>query len=139
MSRQSPLHRTIELRHKEKGRKVQKRKISQIQTIEWKNTMVPQTTKILLDLLYKTQELMHGRTGPIMVHCSAGVGKTGTFIGLYKLVDDYGNENVKKIDFYATLMEMRNQRMMMIQKPLQYYYMVQCLRDYVEQDTSVYG
>jgi len=132
-------HRRIILRHKEKGGKVKKRKIDQIQTVEWRDMTAPETTKVLLDTLYQTQELMEDKTGPIMVHCSTGVGRTATYIGLYKLVDDYSNKEVKKIDFFATLMEMRDQRMMMIQKPLQYYYMVQCLRDYVENDISVYS
>ena len=30
-------------------------------------------------------------TIPILVHCSAGVGRTGTFIAVYKLIEDYFN------------------------------------------------
>ena len=76
--------------------------------------------------------------GPILVHCSAGVGRTGTFIAVYKLVTEYGDDRVKELDLFQTVVEMRRQRIKMVQKEAQYVYIVKCVRDYVAGKESVY-
>ena len=75
---------------------------------------------------------------PILVHCSAGVGRTGTFISVYKLINDYFNTKVRKLDVFLTVVEMRRQRMKMVQKPSQYVYILQCLKDVVRQEEVDY-
>ena len=62
--------------------------------------------QILLDLVYAIPDLKHKQT-PILVHCSAGVGRTGTFIGFYKLVEDIKNDKVKEFSVFETVLEMR--------------------------------
>ena len=74
----------------------------------------------------------------MLVHCSAGVGRTGTFICLYKLVEDYFNKKVRKLDPFMTVLEMRKQRMKMVQKPSQYRYIFSCTRDLVRQEEIPY-
>ena len=71
-------------------------------------------------------------SGPIVVHCSAGVGRTGTFIAVYKLVDDYHDEKKIRLCPFTTVLEMRKQRMKMVQKPAQYVYIFKCLRDEIK-------
>ena len=51
----------------------------------------PTETKTLLDLLEISDDILLNNQGTMLVHCSAGVGRTGVFIGLYKLVKDYQN------------------------------------------------
>ena len=63
--------------------------ISQLQTIKWADLTAPESTKIKLDLVHKARELNTSTENPILVHCSAGVGRTGTFITVFKLIDDY--------------------------------------------------
>merc|ERR1712098_924139 len=113
--------------------------VSQLQITKWLDLTAPDETKILLDLVYKTRDLVKNNTGvPILVHCSAGVGRTGTFICLYKLVEDYDNKKVKRLDPFQTVVEMRRQRIMMVQKPSQYRYIFSCVRDFVRQEEVPY-
>ena len=75
---------------------------------------------------------------PILIHCSAGVGRTGTFIAVYKLILDYFNPKVSVLDPFKTVFEMRQQRMKMVQKPPQYVYVVKCLGQVVKEEEGGY-
>ena len=62
------------------------------------------------------------------MHCSAGVGRTGTFLAVYKLWLDYINPNVKELSVFPTVLALRRQRCLMVQKKQQYAYIAKCLR-----------
>ena len=64
-------------------------KVNQLQTVKWADLTAPEDTKILMDLVHKTRDLTVNTKHPIVVHCSAGVGRTGTFIAVYKLIEEY--------------------------------------------------
>ena len=66
--------------------------------------------------------------GTILVHCSAGVGRTGTFLAVYKLWLDYINPNVKELSVFHTVLALGSQRCLMVQKKEQYAYIAKCLR-----------
>ena len=55
--------------------------VSQLQTIKWADLTAPDDTKILRDLVQKSLDLNTSKE-TILVHCSAGVGRTGTFIAV---------------------------------------------------------
>ena len=65
---------------------------------------------------------------PILVHCSAGAGRTGTFIAVYKLLLDYLNPAVTTLSILDTVVAMRRQRCLMVQKKEEYAYIAKCLR-----------
>jgi protein tyrosine phosphatase len=45
---------------------------------------------------------------------------------------------VPELDPFETVLTMRRQRVKLVQKPIQYHYMIKCLADYVVGETSVY-
>ncbi|KAK3105600.1 hypothetical protein FSP39_001495 [Pinctada imbricata] len=57
-------------------------------------------------------------TGPMVVHCSAGIGRTGTYIALDAMTKWIRNHS--KVDVYSFVSSMRNNRMNMIQTVEQY-------------------
>ena len=76
---------------------------------------------------------MNKSSHPILVHCSAGVGRTGTFIAVYRII----NSLLSSYIFYSlpspweTVMEMRLARPKMVQKKEQYLYIFQCVKDFM--------
>lgn len=57
--------------------------------------------------------LQQSNTYPIICNLSAGVGRTGTFIGLDVLIERLQNEQT--VNVYDTVIEMRKQRTEMVQ------------------------
>ena len=72
------------------------------------------------------------------MHCSAGVGRTGTFIALYKLWKDYSNPEVKTLALLPTVVTLRSQRCLMVQKSVQYCYVAKCLSFMVSTEEGDY-
>ena len=56
------------------------------------------------------------------------MGRTGTFLAVYKLWLDYLNPNVNQLSILPTVIALRQQRCLMVQKKEQYAYIAKCLR-----------
>jgi len=67
--------------------------------------------------------------GPTIVHCSAGVGRTGTFIAIESCLEQI--ESDKRVDVYGTTIRMRKQRNFMVQTESQYTFIYDALLDSV--------
>ena len=53
----------------------------------------------MLDMVQAIRAISNAQDNPepILVHCSAGVGRTGTFIAVYKLIEDFYDEKYIKL------------------------------------------
>uniref|UniRef100_V9KLN5 Tyrosine-protein phosphatase non-receptor type n=1 Tax=Callorhinchus milii TaxID=7868 RepID=V9KLN5_CALMI len=71
--------------------------------------------------------------GPIIVHCSAGIGRTGTIIVIDMLVDKIDSQGVDcDIDIQRTIQEVRSQRSGMVQTEAQYKFIYLSVLQYIE-------
>eukprot|EP00041_Stephanoeca_diplocostata_P036685 m.1348591 g.1348591 ORF g.1348591 m.1348591 type:complete len:762 (+) comp24915_c1_seq2:473-2758(+) len=66
---------------------------------------------------------------PAVIHCSAGVGRTGAFISVDQAIDAYKKK--ERIDLNDVVRQMRSDRMAMIQHPPQYLFVYAAARDYI--------
>ncbi|XP_061776864.1 receptor-type tyrosine-protein phosphatase F-like isoform X11 [Nerophis ophidion] len=98
----------------------QSRTIRQFQFTDWPEQGVPKTGEGFIDFIgqvHKTKE-QFGQDGPITVHCSAGVGRTGVFITLSIVLERMRYEGV--VDLFQTVKTLRTQRPAMVQTEDQY-------------------
>ncbi|XP_048488520.1 tyrosine-protein phosphatase non-receptor type 11 isoform X1 [Plutella xylostella] len=132
------LVRELEVRDEKKSC----RTIYQYQFTAWPDHGIPASAAGVLafmeDINTKLNKTLQSKNGPdqnvICVHCSAGVGRTGTFIVLDILIDKikaFGYEC--DIDVYNTVRTLRGQRGGMVQNKAQYRFIYQALRHYVEE------
>lgn len=72
---------------------------------------------------------------PRVVHCSAGVGRTGTFIALDHMLRELESGELLRIDdkdadpVFDTVNQMREQRMMMVYNEMQFQFIYEVLRE----------
>ncbi|KAM9844971.1 solute carrier organic anion transporter family member 5A1b [Aulostomus maculatus] len=90
------------------------RTVTQFHFLTWLNQNVPETSRTLLDFRRKVNKCYRGRSCPIIVHCSDGAGRTGTYI-LIDMVLNKMAKGAKEIDIAATLEHLRDQRPGMVQ------------------------
>ncbi|XP_071107056.1 uncharacterized protein [Haliotis cracherodii] len=97
--------------------------ICQYHFTAWPDHGQPSSSHSLLDF-YNHAKTTFG-DGPIIVHCSAGIGRTGTFIALDYLIDQAIAEGV--VDVFQCVKRLRYQRMDMVQTLGQYEFLHEVL------------
>uniref|UniRef100_A0A8D0HFS1 protein-tyrosine-phosphatase n=1 Tax=Sphenodon punctatus TaxID=8508 RepID=A0A8D0HFS1_SPHPU len=123
----------------------ERRLVSHFQYLSWPDYGVPSSAATLIDFLgaVKQQQRVavsalgprykgHPGGPPIVVHCSAGIGRTGTFCALdicLSQLQDVGTLNV-----YQTVVRMRMQRAFSIQTPEQYYFCYTAIIEHAQKE-----
>uniref|UniRef100_A0A667X855 Tyrosine-protein phosphatase non-receptor type 9 n=1 Tax=Myripristis murdjan TaxID=586833 RepID=A0A667X855_9TELE len=123
-------HTTLELHNTET---CEQRQVSHFQYLSWPDYGVPTSAVTLIDFLgaVKRQQRKvvkalgsqwtgHPMGPPIVVHCSAGIGRTGTFCALDICLSQL--QDVGSLNICQTVRRMRTQRAFSIQTPDQYYF-----------------
>ncbi|XP_063378285.1 receptor-type tyrosine-protein phosphatase N2 isoform X1 [Cydia fagiglandana] len=85
------------------------RTVTQFHFLSWPENGVPASTKALLEFRRKVNKSYRGRSCPIVVHCSDGAGRSGTYC-LIDMVLNRMAKGAKEIDIAATLEHIRDQR-----------------------------
>ncbi|XP_019875648.1 tyrosine-protein phosphatase corkscrew isoform X2 [Aethina tumida] len=98
--------------------------VTQIQYQNWPDFSIPVNKYEMINFCREVRKRQGNRKNLMVVHCSAGVGRTGTFIAL-----DIIRKKIKrrqKFDIMEIVTELRRQRMKMVQSQLQYEFLYGC-------------
>ncbi|XP_040595149.1 receptor-type tyrosine-protein phosphatase S isoform X2 [Mesocricetus auratus] len=109
----------------------QSRTVRQFQFTDWPEQGAPKSGEGFIDFIgqvHKTKE-QFGQDGPISVHCSAGVGRTGVFITLSIVLERMRYEGV--VDIFQTVKVLRTQRPAMVQTEDEYQFCFQAALEYL--------
>lgn len=117
----------------------EERKIFQYHFQVWPDHGVPSDPGCVLNFLQdvnarQEQLQLEGLApGPICVHCSAGIGRTGTFIVIDMILDQIDREGLDcEIDIQRTIQMVRSQRSGMVQTEAQYKFVYYAVQHYIQ-------
>ncbi|CAF0975577.1 unnamed protein product [Adineta steineri] len=105
--------------------------------LKWPDHGIPTGTKDALLFLEKVEyyKQLTKTTAPILLHCSAGIGRTGTFCAIDMGIKRYLNE--KLIDIPSTVVKMRHERSGSVQTEDQYLFAHLALMDFIKQHRAI--
>ncbi|XP_067090347.1 phosphatidylinositol phosphatase PTPRQ-like [Osmerus mordax] len=92
----------------------------------WPEHGVPESSSTLIQFVKAIRANRHDNT-TMVVHCSAGVGRTGVFIALDHLIQHISDHDF--VDVYGLVAELRSERMCMVQNLAQYMFLHQSTLD----------
>lgn len=106
----------------------EERNVTQFSYEVWPDHGVPVTTREFLSFRDACKTVTDNTTNPIVVHCSAGVGRTGTYITVDSVLDavDSGKKS-KDLDIDSTVAGLRKNRCFMVQTCPQYVFCYEAL------------
>nr|XP_057914501.1 receptor-type tyrosine-protein phosphatase epsilon-like isoform X1 [Doryrhamphus excisus]XP_057914502.1 receptor-type tyrosine-protein phosphatase epsilon-like isoform X1 [Doryrhamphus excisus]XP_057914503.1 receptor-type tyrosine-protein phosphatase epsilon-like isoform X1 [Doryrhamphus excisus]XP_057914504.1 receptor-type tyrosine-protein phosphatase epsilon-like isoform X1 [Doryrhamphus excisus] len=102
--------------------------VTQLHFTSWPDFGVPFSPIGMLKFLKKVKAVNPPYAGPVVVHCSAGVGRTGTFIVIDSMIDMMHME--QRVDVFGFVSRIREQRCQLIQTDMQYSFIYQALLEY---------
>ncbi|CAD5214257.1 unnamed protein product [Bursaphelenchus xylophilus] len=120
-------HYTIRTMRLEHMAEKQIREIKHAQFTSWPDHGVPDHPTPFLMFLKRVRTLNPHNAGPIITHCSAGVGRTGAYIVVDCMTERIHAEN--SVDIYGCVKELRAQRMYMVQTDEQYVFIHDAVLD----------
>ena len=99
---------------------IDKREVRQFQFTAWPDHGVPEHPTPLLLFMRRIKAMMPPDSGPPIVHCSAGVGRTGAYIVIDAMLERLKHE--RTVDIYGLVTCLRAQRNYMVQTEDQYIF-----------------
>jgi len=110
-----------------KDRDREERSIVQYHYLVWKDFMAPEHPAGILKFIRRMNEVYSLEKGPILVHCSAGVGRTGTLVALDSLLQQLAEEG--HVAIFNTVCDLRHQRNFLVQSLKQYIFIYRALME----------
>ncbi|XP_018322341.1 receptor-type tyrosine-protein phosphatase eta-like isoform X2 [Agrilus planipennis] len=104
--------------------------ITHLQFLDWPDHGCPTGTEVMIHFCYVLRQHIAKLPGIVAVHCSAGVGRTGTLIAVDMLLQAVKDK--RDIDIFGTVLNLRRQRAKMVQTEKQYWYIHSCIFDVID-------
>ncbi|XP_013772332.2 tyrosine-protein phosphatase 69D-like [Limulus polyphemus] len=108
----------------------EEREILHFHFVMWKDFLAPEQPSWLLRFIKRVNEHYVSDRGPLLVHCSAGVGRTGTFVAIDTLVQQLGEEG--QVDVYGCVSNLRHSRNFLVQSLKQYIFVYRALLEHAQ-------
>lgn len=106
------------------------REITHLHCTNWPDFGIPDSTQEMINLINELDIRKKSLDDPVVVHCSAGIGRTGTFVAIHMCLNrcllglDY---DIKKI-----VKHLRTQRLGMVQSKEQYSFVYRVTKDIIQ-------
>ncbi|XP_069830095.1 phosphatidylinositol phosphatase PTPRQ isoform X3 [Dendropsophus ebraccatus] len=101
--------------------------VRQCNFTSWPEHGVPENTTALIHFVKMVRASRPHENTPTIVHCSAGVGRSGVFVAMDHLIQHINHHDF--VDIYGLVAELRSERMCMVQNLAQYIFLHQCVVD----------
>jgi len=124
--------RIVHRRFKLEDRNGNTREVMQFQYMDWRDHGLPESAEAFREVMHNVDRVRKPST-PIIVHCSAGIGRTGTFCAVHSMVEKLSKEMRERPDqtpefnLLDTILKLRAQRVGMVQTKEQYVFCYKAL------------
>jgi len=117
------------------------REVMHFQYVDWPDHGLPESAEAFREVLHNVEKVRRNKT-PIIVHCSAGIGRTGTFCAVHSTLEKLSQQKKEKPDeppefnLLNTVLSLRAQRVGMVQTKEQYMFCYKALLEELEKLSS---
>ncbi|SGZ40943.1 uncharacterized protein HGUI_03143 [Hanseniaspora guilliermondii] len=119
----------------------QKIKVHHLYYDKWEDFSSPTSISQVIDLIKHTNELRRSKDIKVISHCSAGVGRTGTFFALYYLYNSFVSKSLSQSALSdpveSTVSQLRECRMKMVQTFEQYKFIYEVVKQLYDDEISI--
>ena len=110
----------------------EKKIVNHLQSIAWPDHGAPELEEEYDSIKFIVDEVLENR-GPIVVHCSAGIGRTGTLIALCQMIEAVQMTTFNpRVSVFGTVRRLREQRWKMVQTKNQYDFLYKFMEEWVK-------
>jgi len=109
--------------------------VNQLHFIGWPDHGVPDVNKVFYTFYNMIKEVKSNGQKPVVVHCSAGVGRTGTFISMFNIYDEIKKQierEIIKVNIFNLVRKLKEMRLFLVENISQYEFIYNFICLYVK-------